>query len=366
MARGYQTVTVPLRENGYTVTIGDGLLAEMGTLMERWRGRRACIITDSNVAPLYANALGNSLTATTIRSHVLTVPAGEDSKSLQQAGRLYDELAAIHHERDEPIIALGGGVVGDLAGFVAATWMRGVPFIQCPTSLEADVDASVGGKAAINHAAGKNLIGAFHQPAMVCIDVACLKTLEARDFTAALSESVKHAILSGEEFLAWHERNVDEILARQPAVMTELIRRNCEVKAGFVAMDERETASEGIGRAALNLGHTIGHALESASGGTLRHGEAVGMGLLAAMEAGVRWAGFPREDQGRCTALLRQVGHPVKCAQPPAPLRITELIGADKKVREGLVRLVIPTRLGEVIWRNGVSADELLDLLAWV
>ena len=214
MSESIVTVEVALPGREYPIDIGSGAMGQIGRrLRERSMARRATVVTDSNVGPLYGEQITAALAAGGFEAAVLTVPAGEGSKSLEEAGRLYGELAGRRHDRREPVVALGGGVVGDLAGFVAATWLRGVPLVQCPTTLAADVDASVGGKTAVNHPAGKNLIGAFHQPVMVCIDLDCLETLSRRDYCAGLAESVKHAIIRDAAFFDWQEARRAEILA---------------------------------------------------------------------------------------------------------------------------------------------------------
>jgi len=216
---------------------------------------------------------------------------GEPSKSLQMLARLYDELANAKVDRASPVIALGGGVVGDLTGFAAATWLRGVPFVQVPTSLEADVDSSVGGKTGVNHASGKNMIGAFYQPLFVLIDTATLSTLSRRDFVAGLAESVKHAVIRDAAFFDWHESNCDAILAHDADALGRLIERNVQIKAQIVSLDERETTGM---RALLNFGHTVGHAIETVMarrGEPWRHGEAVAAGMVAACEVSVQSAG---------------------------------------------------------------------------
>ncbi len=344
-------IDVALPRGGYSVHIGRGLLSRACALMQgRWHDRRACIVTDSNVGPLYADLLADALRAGGIAPHVVTIPSGESSKSLAQAARLYDELSQRRHERGEPIFALGGGVVGDLAGFVAATWMRGVPLVQVPTSLEADIDASVGGKTGVNHASGKNLIGAFHQPAMVLIDVDCLSTLRDRDYTSALAESVKHAIISGDDFLRWHEAHTDAIRSRDPATMLELIRRNCEIKASVVVADEHECDPSGVGRAALNLGHTVGHAIEAECRYVLTHGEAVGLGLIVELDLAVRHSHLSDADRIRVERLLLALGHTGKFQ---GSLNLDALIGRmriDKKALKGEIRFVVPQRPGLIEW----------------
>lgn len=354
------TVNVNLANCTYPIRIGSGLLNRVGDeLPVCMQGARASIVTDTNVGPLYAARLTDSLSRCGIESTVFTIQAGEASKSLDSASDLFDRLAERRHSRCEPVITLGGGVVGDLAGFVAATWMRGVPLIQIPTTLEADIDAAIGGKTAINHAAGKNLIGVFHQPELVLIDVDCLATLTDRDFTAALAESVKHAIIAGEEFVGWHEGRVEQIRARDSATTIELIRRNSEVKAAIVAADERERSVGAVGRAALNLGHTVGHALEVASGYGLRHGEGVALGLIAAMDLAVRCVGFDDALRQRIERLMSSLGLPRRVNFAMDRVLIAGLIDADKKRGNSGARFVLPARLGELCWYNYLGGNEL-------
>jgi 3-dehydroquinate synthase len=353
-------VSVDLPGRAYPIHIGAGLLDRAGDLLRDQCGpRRAAVVTDANVGPLYGAKLSASLNRAGFEHSLTAVPAGDASKSLQNAAFIYDHLAALRHDRHEPIIALGGGMVGDLTGFVAATWLRGVPFVQCPTTLEADVDASVGGKTAVNHPAGKNLIGCFHQPILVCIDSGCLDTLSRRDFTAGLAESVKHAVIRDRPFFDWHESHTNEIRAQTPGVVQELIERNCRNKATVVVADEREMDQMGVGRAALNFGHTIGHALESQWNYALRHGEAVALGMVAAMELAVVRAGFPEEERRRVESLLAALDLPVRAPLPiDIPDAITRL-GSDKKVRDQAVRLVVPTTIGSVRWLDAPEAPDI-------
>lgn len=358
-ATSHTTVAVQLSERSYSIHIGAGLLDELGALV-RARGsaaRRATVVTDSNVGPLYADRLLTSLAGAGFAATLMTIPAGEPSKSLAIASELYDALAEGCHARDEPILALGGGVVGDVTGFVAATWQRGVPLVQCPTTVEADVDASVGGKTAVNHAAGKNLIGAFHQPALVCIDSACLATLGERDYRAGLAESVKHAIIADEEFFGWHEKHTAAILAHDDGALVQLIRRNCEIKAAVVAADEREASTTGVGRAALNFGHTIGHALEAESAFGFRHGEAVALGMTAAMELAVRLARFPVALRDRAESLLAVLGLPTRLDRPIDAGAIIARLASDKKSSGGRVRFVLPSGIGSLEWAEPSGED---------
>lgn len=360
MSQPSGSLIVHLQDRSYPVTIGAGLIHQIGASLQKYLpATRATIITDETVAALYAAPLRQSLSSAGIESHLVIVPPGEASKSIGRLTSAYDSLAAARHARDEPIIALGGGVVGDLAGFVAATWNRGVPFVQCPTTLEAAIDASIGGKTAINHPAGKNLIGAFHQPLFVCIDIDCLRTLSDRDYRAALAESVKHAIIDGPKFFAWHEANAPAILRRDPVILAELIRENCRIKAGVVSRDERESSTAQIGRAALNLGHTIGHALEAQSGFDLRHGEAVALGLIAALDLAVRLAGFPDELRTRAVSLLSALELPTRAPTLLNDADVLARISVDKKVRGSRVRFVVPKTLGEITWLDDPSMPDI-------
>lgn len=351
-----QIVRVDLPGRSYSVQIGANLLASLGALLRpRSQAARTTIITDMTVGPLYLEKACEGLRQAGFEARTITVPAGEPSKSLAQLSAVYDQLAAHHHGRDEPIIALGGGVVGDLAGLAAATWLRGVPFVQCPTTLEADIDASIGGKSAINHPAGKNLIGAFHQPLLVCIDIDCLSTLPPRDFTAGLAESVKHAVILDAEFLDWHCHVAAKILARDPQTLCDLIRRNCAIKAAIVVADERELEGAGIGRAVLNFGHTIGHALEAQSRFDLRHGEAIALGMVAEMELAVRKCGFDDAVRTRVEGLLKALGLRARLDRVPDLPDLLARMEMDKKARGGTVRFVVPRSLAQAQW---IEPDE--------
>lgn len=360
MNASVQSVVVDLPGRPYPIEIGMALLDRLGEMVaSRCPARRASIITDANVGPRYLDRVRASLDAAGINHGALTIPPGESSKSFEQLSAVYDFLSQRRHARDEPIIALGGGVVGDLTGLAAATWHRGVPFVQCPTTLEADIDASVGGKTAVNHPTGKNLIGAFHQPLFVCVDVSCLATLPRRDFVAALAESVKHAAITDLSFLEWHELHCDAILGQTPEILVELIRRNCRIKAAIVARDERETATTGVGRAALNFGHTVGHALEAESRFDLRHGEAVALGMVAALALSRQCLGLPDAQVDRIVTLLARLGLPVRAPAPFDRQGVLNRITADKKIRGGMVRFVGLKNLGEVLWIESPSHDAL-------
>ncbi len=354
------TVDVALPGREYAVEIGPGLAGRLGArLRELTEAGQALLVTDSTVGPLYAEGVAASLSLAGFSVVTHTVPAGDASKSLEQTAGIYDRLAETHHGRFDPVVALGGGVVGDLAGYAAATWMRGVPWVQCPTTLEADIDASVGGKTAVNHPSGKNMVGAFHQPVLVCIDVDCLKSLGDRDYRAGLAESVKHAVIRDEAFLRWHEDNASAITEQAPVVVRELIRRNCAIKAAVVVEDEREMAAGEVGRAALNFGHTVGHAIEAASRYALRHGEAVALGIVAALDLAVRECGFPEAGRCRVESLLGVLGLPVRSPVPLAAGDLIQRMGGDKKVRHQVLRLAIPSGFGDMRWLESPTEASL-------
>lgn len=313
------------------------------------------IITDSNVGPLYADKALGSLRESGFQPSLITVPAGESSKSLEQLSRVYDGLAAARIDRTSTLVTLGGGVVGDLGGFAAATWLRGISFVQCATTLEADVDASVGGKTAVNHVSGKNLIGAFYQPLFVLIDTQTLRTLDDRDYRAGLAESIKHAVIRDAALFDWHERNVEKILSRDPGTLGELIERNVRIKASVVARDERETS--GL-RALLNFGHTVGHAIETAiarRGEPWRHGEAVAAGMVAAAEMSVVAGRLDRPSAERIIRLIERFGLPARAPLTGCRTELLELMSADKKVAAGRLRFVLADAVGRATLHDDIQ-----------
>lgn len=350
-ANPVREVRVELGERSYVVRIGPGVLHGLGpALRELCPAPNAAVITDANVGPLYADRVLASLRGARYETHRVTVPAGDASKSLAQAARLYDALATARIERGSPVIALGGGMVGDLTGFVAATWLRGVPFVQCSTTVEADVDAGVGGKTGVNHPAGKNLVGAFYQPRLVLMDTETLATLTDRDFRAGLAESVKHGAIRDAAFFAWHEQNVVRLVARDAAVMPELLARNVRIKADVVAADEREAGL----RAILNFGHTIGHAVESMMDYKWRHGECVAAGMVAAARLAVRRTIMDASDAERLERLLRALSLPTTIPATIDPDEVVRRTRLDKKVAAGKVRYVLVPRLGETVTRDDI------------
>lgn len=355
---GQRTVEVSLGERSYGIDIGVGMLEQLGqTVRAAAPARRAAIISDESVARLHGLKAIGALEQVGYQVHLLTFPPGDASKCLAQAGKLYDGLAAAGIERSSPIITLGGGVSGDLGGFVAATWLRGVPFIQVPTTLEADVDASVGGKVAVNHASGKNMIGAFYQPRRVVIDVACLATLDRRDLAAGLGESVKHGLIRDADFFAWHEANAEGILACDEQTMVTLIERNVQIKAAVVAADERESHL----RAILNFGHTFGHAVESEMRYQWRHGECVAVGILCACHVGLARGTIIREEVQRIEGLLTRLGLPTRVPKHIEAQVLLDWMKRDKKVKSGKIQFVLPRSIGQVDIVDDVTEAELRD-----
>ncbi len=346
-------VEVALGERGYAIHIGANLLARTAQLLPALAEPRAAIVTDSNVAPLYLESLAGNLRGAGIAVSTLVLPAGESHKDWHNLNSIFDHLLAAGYGRGTTLIALGGGVIGDVAGFAAATYQRGVPLIQIPTSLLAQVDSSVGGKTAINHLLGKNMIGAFHQPRLVIADTATLATLPDRELRAGIAEVIKHGLLGDAEFFAWLEQHIEDLLAREPQALAHAIRRSCEMKAEIVARDEREA---GV-RARLNLGHTFGHAIEAGLGfGVWLHGEAVAAGTLMAAELSRRQGLIGLAEVSRVRELLKRAGLPV--AGPAlAPDRYIELMRRDKKAVAGDIRYVLLTRIGEATVASAPDAQ---------
>ncbi len=336
-----ERVDIALGERSYPILIGAGLLEDAALIDVHVRARSVLIVTNETIAPLYGPALKRSLGERRIVEAVL--PDGEQHKTLATMSRILDALMDARMNRDAAVIALGGGVVGDMAGFAAACYQRGVDYIQVPTTLLAQVDSSVGGKTGVNHPKGKNMIGAFHQPRCVLADIATLRTLSDREYRAGLAEVVKYGLIYDLEFLAWLESNTEALASREERAIIHAVRRSCEIKAEVVAADERESGL----RAILNLGHTFGHAIETASGyGNWLHGEAVaaGMGIAADMSERLGWISVA--DRDRAIHLLSHFGLPTVAPKIGAA-RALELMGMDKKVLEGRVRLVLLRALGK-------------------
>jgi len=345
-----ESLSVALGSRSYPIHIGAGLLERPDLYAPHVR-HAAAIITNEVVAPLYLQRVHRTLEKLGARVAEVIVPDGEQAKGWSALDRVFDALLAARMGRDAVVIALGGGVVGDLAGFAAATYQRGLPFVQVPTTLLAQVDSSVGGKTAINHARGKNMIGAFHQPSAVIADIETLNTLPDRELRAGLAEVIKHGVALDAAFLDWLERNIAGLLARERDALVYAVRRSCELKAAIVAEDERET---GV-RALLNFGHTFGHAIEAATGfGPWLHGEAVAAGMVMAARLSARAGYLPASDAERIEALIRRAGLPTRAPVLPAE-RWRELIAVDKKNAGARVRFVLLHGLGRARLESAVD-----------
>lgn len=331
---------------GYPIVLGSGLLGADG-LLAPFVGTQVLVVSNATVADRYLDAVRAGLPAE--RVDVVLIGDGEQYKTLGTYATILDTLVERRHNRTTTVVALGGGVVGDVAGFAAATYQRGVGLVQIPTTLLAQVDSSVGGKTAVNHAAGKNLIGAFYQPRAVIADVDVLTTLPEREYRAGLAEVVKYGVIADADFFCWLEGSMDALLRREPAALTRAVRRSCEIKAEVVASDEREQGR----RATLNFGHTFGHAIEAETGYTAYlHGEAVSIGMVIAAGLSGALGRIGAADAERLRRLLERAGLPIEVAgvDPSAMLRT---MGMDKKAVDGRIRLVLCDRLGSV----SVSAD---------
>lgn len=354
-------IDVNLGSRSYPIFVGAGLLSHAADLvLPLGKLTHAVVISDDNVAPLYMEECCRSFERHGVRVDRLTVPAGETSKCVQLAERIWNSLLDFSADRKSAVVALGGGVVGDLAGFAAATFARGLRLIQVPTSLLAQVDSSVGGKVGINLGRAKNMVGAFHQPSAVVIDVSTLKTLPTREYISGLAEVVKYGVIMDPEFFDDLEQNISPILNQEPHVLTCIVARCCRLKADIVEQDEREES--GL-RAILNYGHTFAHAFETLTGySALLHGEAVAMGMTCAARLAVRRQLFSEDSYQRQTALLQAFGLPVT-SPPLAPDTVLECMRHDKKVQHGRLRLVLPKRIGEVLLIDDVHPEEVVAVL---
>lgn len=354
-----QQLTVELGDRSYPIFIGTGLIGQPDLFAPYIAGKQVCIVTDDTVAPLYLNALCETLKGYQLSTVVL--PTGEAYKNWATLQQIFDTLLAARHDRRTTLIALGGGVVGDMTGFAAACYQRGVNFIQVPTTLLSQVDSSVGGKTGINHPAGKNMLGAFYQPQAVFIDTASLATLPPREVSAGLAEVIKYGLIRDAGFLAWLETNMSGLRNLQPDLVTEAVARSCAIKAEVVAADERE----GGVRAILNLGHTFGHAIEAHQGyGQWLHGEAVGAGMAMALDLSRRIGWIDQAAAERGIHLIESAGLPVR---PPAsmdPAAFVELMAVDKKVLDGQLRLVLLKAIGEAIVTAEFDSETLQATLA--
>ncbi len=350
-------LTLDLGERSYPIRIAPKLLTD-----NDWpsfvRGSQACVVTNETIAPLYLETVLDRLAGKKVS--VVSLPDGEQFKTLEYLNRIYDRLLEDNHTRKTTLIALGGGVVGDMTGFAAASYQRGVPFIQLPTTLLSMVDSSVGGKTGVNHALGKNMIGAFYQPECVIIDTNTLVSLPSREFAAGLAEVVKYGLIADVPFYEWLEAHWSGLLARDPELLAEAILRSCENKARVVAEDERE----GGRRAILNLGHTFGHAIETATGyGSWLHGEAVAAGMVIAARLSADLGWIAPEEVARLKKLLQQANLPVAAPEEMSAEQFLTLMARDKKVLDGRLRLVLLSSIGEAVVTEDVSQEALVAAL---
>ena len=345
-------VPIELGDRSYPINIGTGLLADPAS----WAGvppsAQALIVTNTTVQPLYAARLQQALRARHAAIQVVALPDGEAHKNWQTLNLIFDALLQNGCDRKTVLYALGGGVVGDMTGYAAASYMRGVPFVQVPTTLLAQVDSSVGGKTAINHPLGKNMIGAFYQPQLVVCDLETLATLPAREFSAGLAEVIKYGPIADMAFLDWLDANVDALTARETPLLAHAVRRSCEIKAWVVGLDEREAGL----RAILNFGHTFGHAIEAGLGyGQWLHGEAVGCGMVMALHLSRRLGLIDAAFVDRVTTLLRRAGLPTTGPALGAD-RYLELMRVDKKAEAGEIKFVVIDRPGSAVVRGAPDA----------
>lgn len=352
------TVNVQLGERSYPIHIGAGLLSQGSDLLSSFCTKRVVVVTNTTVGPLYLAKIEQLLGDKHLAS--IVIEDGEQFKTLQQYEVVMTELLRLHAARDTTLLALGGGVIGDLTGFVAATFQRGVPFVQVPTTLLSQVDSSVGGKTAVNHPLGKNMIGAFYQPKAVIIDTDTLKTLPEREFAAGMAEVIKYGIIEDAAFFDWLEQNQHAIADNNDSALQHIIRRCCEIKADVVAKDERE----GGVRALLNLGHTFGHAIEAEQGyGNWLHGEAVAAGIILACLTAERELSFKASETRRVAALLECFALPITGPEDMGFEQYLQHMQHDKKVVDSRIRFILPTSIGSAVVTDEVSTESLHAIL---
>lgn len=353
-----QTLKVDLAERSYPIHIGSGLLSQPDLIRPYLASANVAIVTNTTIGKLYLQPLLASLQSLDIKPVVIILPDGEAYKNTDTLQLIYDALLQNRCDRKTTLIALGGGVIGDMCGFAAATYQRGVPFIQIPTTLLSQVDSSVGGKTGINHPLGKNMIGAFYQPKLVLADTSTLNTLSDRELSSGLAEVIKYGLLGDEKFFEWLELNIEKLLARDKDSLSYAIKRSCEMKAEIVAADERESGQ----RALLNLGHTFGHAIETAMGyGNWLHGEAVSAGLVLAakLSASIDW--LDKADIIRIEKLLQRANLPIR--PPSIPIeKFIDLVHSDKKVEAGKIKFILLRKIGEAEIYSDIPNDKLVSI----
>jgi 3-dehydroquinate synthase len=350
-----QTLHIQLEDRSYPIYIGDGLLSKIKLFEPHLKQKHVAIVTNTTVAPLYLDPLLALFKQHSIKAFPIILPDGESYKNQETLNLIYDALLKEKCERSVTLIALGGGVIGDMTGYAAATYLRGVPFIQIPTTLLSQVDSSVGGKTGINHPLGKNMIGAFYQPQCVIIDMDTLKTLPQREFSAGMAEVIKYGLIRDKAFFDWLEKNMDGLMKLNPLLLIEAIKRSCQNKADIVEMDEHES---GI-RATLNLGHTFGHAIENAMGyGVWLHGEAVATGIVMAAYLSKLMGWLKEIEFNRIVTLLKEAKLPV---DPPniSEDQYMQLMRMDKKVVDGKIRLVLQKGIGDSVITSEYDTNHL-------
>ncbi len=348
------TLNVDLKERSYPIYIGEGLLCESGLFKRHIEGQQVMVVTNETIAPLYLDTCLDALDGFQRESVVL--PDGEQYKTLEILTKIFDALLEKRFDRFATVVALGGGVIGDMAGFAAACYQRGVPFIQVPTTLLSQVDSSVGGKTAVNHPLGKNMIGAFYQPRCVVADTQTLDSLPDRELSAGLAEVIKYGLIRDESFFLWLEQNIDTLLARDATALAYAIERSCINKAEIVAADEKE---QGV-RALLNLGHTFGHAIEAGVGyGKWLHGEAVAAGTVMAAEMSCQLGWLEEASVVRITTLLRRARLPINGPPELSAAQYLEFMAVDKKVIAGKLRLVLLEKIGKALITSDFSPKVL-------
>jgi 3-dehydroquinate synthase len=357
-----QTLNVSLADRSYPIHIGKNLLSNAQLILPYLKRKHVAIVTNTTVAPLYLDVLRQSLQAEGVTVIAIILPDGEAYKNTETLNKIYDALLENRCERSTTLIALGGGVIGDLTGYAAATYLRGVPFIQIPTTLLSQVDSSVGGKTGINHPIGKNMIGAFYQPQLVLADIGTLQTLPPREFSAGVAEVIKYGLIRDADFFDWLETNIEKLMSLNEAVLSYAIYRSCQNKAEVVARDEHENGE----RALLNLGHTFGHAIENAMGyGVWLHGEAVAAGTIMAADLSQRMGWLVAADVVRVKALLLKANLPTDAPKLGVE-RYLNLMQLDKKVADGKIRLILQKSIGSAVITSDYDAEKLTQTLALV
>jgi len=355
-----QTLTVDLGNRSYPIHIGQNLLTKADLLLPYLKRKQVAIVTNTTVAPLYLEKLAGSLRAQGVSIIPIVLPDGEQYKNAEVLNTIYDALLTHRCERSTTLIALGGGVVGDMCGYAAATYLRGVPFIQIPTTLLSQVDSSVGGKTGINHPLGKNMIGAFYQPQLVLADTETLNTLPERELSAGIAEVIKYGLIRDPDFFAWLETNMELLTARNPQALSYAIYRSCQNKAEVVAADEKESGE----RALLNLGHTFGHAIENGMGyGVWLHGEGVAAGIMLAAQMSQRMGWLQAGDVERIERIFKAGKLPVD-APALGVEKYLDLMGLDKKVADGKIRLILLQAIGKAVMTGDYPQEKLLETLA--